>query len=73
MDKALQVLGLLLHSTIRDMREHVDAEEKLAMETNSHTSAAVNTEMAHLREQNALLARLLDLERMSSLNGSLDC
>jgi kinesin family protein 11 len=63
MEKALQALVSLLYSTIRDIREHVDAEEKLAIETKSHVCTAVHAEIAHLREQNVLLTHLLDSER----------
>ena len=63
MEKALQTLVSLLYSTIRDTREHVDAEEKLAIETKNHVGTTVSAEIAHLREQNLLLTCLLDSER----------
>jgi hypothetical protein len=53
----------LMESVTHETRDHIKSEGKLAMDAKSLSASTVDAEIAHLRQQNALLTQLLESER----------
>lgn len=62
-EKAFKALGNLAETVIREAQDYIATERKSLQEARSLAHNATNAEMTRLREQNALLVRLLEAEK----------
>lgn len=63
MEEVLKTMATLVESLTPKAREYVEAERKSILHAKSLTSNATAAEIAHLKDQNAQFARLLDAEK----------
>lgn len=64
MEDALKTLGSLIDAIVRDARGYIDSERESVLSAKILTNTAAAAEITHLREQNALLTRLLQSENL---------
>jgi kinesin family member 11 len=63
---ALKAIGLLVDTVIREAREYVDSERESVLQAKTLANIAANTEIGRLREQNMLLTKLLEAEKLKA-------
>jgi kinesin family protein 11 len=63
-EKALKAMGSLIESIGRESRTFIEAEHKSALESRTNVSTAATTEITRLRQENALLVRLLESQKV---------
>ncbi|KAJ7709881.1 P-loop containing nucleoside triphosphate hydrolase protein [Mycena rosella] len=63
-EKALKAMGSLVENVVREARAFVEAERDSVVEAKLLTANAAATEMARLRNQNELLVRMLEDEKL---------
>jgi len=66
MEKALKALGSLVETIACDAQDYVRAEQKSIAQADLLANKMVNTEITRLRQQNEMLSRLLENERLQS-------
>jgi len=59
-------MGSLVDTIVREAREYVDSERETVLKAKALANTAANTEIGHLREQNALLTKLLESEKLKA-------
>ena len=64
MEKALKVLGSLVETIACEARDYVRAEQKSIAQADLLVNKMANTEITRLRQQNEMLSRLLENERL---------
>jgi len=63
---ALKAIGLLVETIIREAREYVDSERESVLQAKALGNSAANIEIGRLREQNTLLTKLLEAEKLKA-------
>lgn len=59
-------MGSLVDTIVHDAREYVTSERESVLQAKALASTAANTEIARLREQNTLLTKLLESEKVKA-------
>jgi kinesin family member 11 len=65
-ENALKAMGSLIDTVMRDTREYVDSERESILQAKALASTAANAEIDRLREQNILLTKLLESEKLKA-------
>lgn len=65
-EKALQSMGSLIKTIVEGARAYVDFERETVFQAKALAHTAASTEVTRLREQNALLARMLESEKIKA-------
>jgi kinesin family protein 11 len=58
-------MGSLVDTVVRDTKEYIDSERESILQAKALANAAANIEIGRLREQNTLLAKLLESEKLN--------
>ena len=66
MEGALKAIGLLVETMIREAREYIDSERESVLQAKALANTAANTEIGRLKEQNTLLTKLLEAEKLKA-------
>jgi kinesin family protein 11 len=60
---SLKAAGSLVEVMVREAQTYIENESKSVLQANAITESTVNNEVTRLRQQNEILARLLETER----------
>jgi kinesin family protein 11 len=65
-EKALKAMGSLIETIVCESREYVNVERESVLQAKALANAIANSEMLRLRQQNEILTRLLESERIKA-------
>jgi kinesin family protein 11 len=65
-EKALKAMGCLIETIVREAQEVINVERASVLQAKSLANTAANSEMVRLRQQNEMLTRLLECERIKA-------